>query len=272
MMTERMQKYRDRMKEKGLVQVRIWVEKQDEEFVKHLAKFCREVREKKEKKRFGRRATDRQIKFAKAIAASNNISEPNHLYDHHISLAAWTWRYRSGRSDWWKWTNLTTTNSSCSTFQTPLGQQSAKARKCALPKMEWLWMTARGLISIPKFQWGWIEILSNLRRMETTFSVHHTPTKIDLVIGSCTGFEKPNRPFTEKFSKCALTCCDATPLRRKRQYPLNSFGTWCLKMKKIFVPWNKNNNSCKKLFNKNCGKAIGQNLQTKTFTVWTRQV
>jgi hypothetical protein len=96
MMTERMQDYRKRMEEKGLVQVRIWVEKQDVEFVKHIAKFCREVREKKEKKRFGRRASDRQIKFAKAVALANDISEPGHLYDHHISLAAWTWRYGSG--------------------------------------------------------------------------------------------------------------------------------------------------------------------------------
>jgi hypothetical protein len=77
-MTERMQGYRKRMEEKGLVQVRIWVEKQDEEFVKYLAKFCRDGREKKEKKRFGRRASDRQVQFAKAIASANNISEPNH--------------------------------------------------------------------------------------------------------------------------------------------------------------------------------------------------
>ena len=40
-MTERMQEYRKRMEEKGLVQVRIWVEKRDEEFVKFIAKFCR---------------------------------------------------------------------------------------------------------------------------------------------------------------------------------------------------------------------------------------
>jgi hypothetical protein len=94
MMTERMQEYRKRMEEKGLVQVRLWIEKEDEGFVKYLAKFCREVREKKERKRFGRRATDRQIKFAKAIALANNISEPDHLYDYHISLAGWTWSYR----------------------------------------------------------------------------------------------------------------------------------------------------------------------------------
>ncbi len=99
MMTERMQNYRDRMSEKGLVQVRVWVEKQDEEFVKYIAKFCREIREKKPKKRYGRKATDRQIRFAQTVAKSNNLPEPDHLYDHHISLAAWTWRYRSGRSD-----------------------------------------------------------------------------------------------------------------------------------------------------------------------------
>ena len=93
-MTERMQEHRKRMEEKGLVQVRIWVEKQDEEFVKYLAKFCREVREKEEKKRYGRRASDRQIEFAKALAKSKNVSEPDHLYDHHISLAGWTWCYR----------------------------------------------------------------------------------------------------------------------------------------------------------------------------------
>ena len=62
-MTERMQEYRKRMKEKGLVQVRIWVEEQDEEFVKYIAKFCREVREKKEKKRHGRRASNQQNIF-----------------------------------------------------------------------------------------------------------------------------------------------------------------------------------------------------------------
>jgi hypothetical protein len=99
MMTERMQEYRKRMEEKGLIQVRIWIEKQDEGFVKHLAKFCRDGREKKEKKRFGRRASDRQIRFAKSVASANNIPEPDHLYDYHISLTAWTWRYRSGKQD-----------------------------------------------------------------------------------------------------------------------------------------------------------------------------
>lgn len=93
-MTERMQEYRRRMEEKGLVQVRMWVEKQDVEFVKYIAKFCREVREKKEKKRYGRRASKQQIDFAEALAKSKNVPEPGHLYDHHISLAGWTWSYR----------------------------------------------------------------------------------------------------------------------------------------------------------------------------------
>lgn len=96
-MTERMQDYRKRMEEKGLVQVRIWVEKQDEEFVKSIAKFCREGREKKVKKRFGRRASDRQIEFAKTVASSNNLPEPKHLYDYHISLHSWIRRYMGGR-------------------------------------------------------------------------------------------------------------------------------------------------------------------------------
>jgi hypothetical protein len=98
-MTERMQEYRKRMEEKGLVQVRIWVEKQDEEFVKSLAIFCREEREKKEKKRFGRRASDRQIQFAKDVALANKISEPEHLYDYHISLCSWIRRYKGGNQD-----------------------------------------------------------------------------------------------------------------------------------------------------------------------------
>jgi len=94
-MTERMQAYRERMEEKGLVQVRIWVKKEDAEFVKYVAKFCRESRGKKEKKRYGRQATQQQIEFAKALAKSKNVPEPDHLYDHHISLAGWTWSYRS---------------------------------------------------------------------------------------------------------------------------------------------------------------------------------
>jgi hypothetical protein len=94
-MTERMQSYRKRMEEKGLVQVRIWIEKQDEEFVKFIAKFYRGEREKKQKERFGRRASHHQIASAKAIAETKRIPEPEYLYDYHISLGAWIWRYKS---------------------------------------------------------------------------------------------------------------------------------------------------------------------------------
>jgi hypothetical protein len=92
-MTERMKSYRKRMDEKGLVQVRVWVDKEDEEFVKYIAKFCREERGKeKVKERYGRPANHHQIRIAKAIASSKNLPEPEHLYDFHISLSAWMWR------------------------------------------------------------------------------------------------------------------------------------------------------------------------------------
>ena len=55
------------------------------------------IREKKKKKRYGRRATERQIMFAQNVAKLNNVPEPKHLYDHHISLAAWTWGQGFGR-------------------------------------------------------------------------------------------------------------------------------------------------------------------------------
>ena len=96
-MTERMQAYRKRMEEKGFIQVRVWVEKQDEEFVKFVAKFCRDSLRKIEKKRFGRRASDRQIDFARGVASSNQVPEPTHLYGHHISLCGWIWRHKGGK-------------------------------------------------------------------------------------------------------------------------------------------------------------------------------
>lgn len=99
MMTERMQEYRKKMEEKGLVQVRVWVEKRDEEFVKFIAKFCREGREKKPKKRFGRPASHHQIRLAKKIASINDLAEPEHLYNYHISLSAWMWRYGGSALD-----------------------------------------------------------------------------------------------------------------------------------------------------------------------------
>lgn len=98
-MTERMQEYRKRMEEKGLVQVRVWVEKKDEEFVKFIAKFCREEREKKPKKRFGRPASHHHIRLAKIITSANSLQEPKHLYNYHISLSAWMWRHGGSALD-----------------------------------------------------------------------------------------------------------------------------------------------------------------------------
>ena len=96
-MAERMQDYRKRMEKKGLVQVRVWVEKEDEEFVKFIAKFCREIREKKPQERFGRRASESQINFARRVASAKNVPDPEHLYDYHISLCSWIWRYKGGK-------------------------------------------------------------------------------------------------------------------------------------------------------------------------------
>src|SRR5476651_65478 len=99
-MIDRTKEYRRKMKEKGLVQVRIWVEKEDEKFVKFVAKFCREGRNKTPKKRYGRSAKPNQIKLAQDIAEENGLPEPKHLYDYHISLAAWIWRYRGGSNSY----------------------------------------------------------------------------------------------------------------------------------------------------------------------------
>jgi hypothetical protein len=92
-----MQEYRKRMDEKGLVQVRVWVDKEDEEFIKYIAKFCREERATEQvKERYGRPANHHQIRIAKAIASARNLPEPEHLYDYHVSLAAWMWRNGGG--------------------------------------------------------------------------------------------------------------------------------------------------------------------------------
>ena len=92
-MTERMKLYRKNMEAKGLVQIRVWIEKEDEEFIKFIAKFCRKER-LEEKKRYGRPANPFQIRIAKSLSGAKNIPEPKHLYDYHISLAGWIWRYK----------------------------------------------------------------------------------------------------------------------------------------------------------------------------------
>ncbi len=81
LMTDRMMFFRLRQKEKGLVQLRLWVNKEDEEFFKYLAKQSRPQREVVEKKRFGRPASQAQTDFAKEIAEIKNLKEPKHLYN-----------------------------------------------------------------------------------------------------------------------------------------------------------------------------------------------
>ncbi len=54
-MTERMKEYRKRQVEKGLVQVRLWVTKEDEEFFKFMSKMVNPNKQNEvEQKRFGR--------------------------------------------------------------------------------------------------------------------------------------------------------------------------------------------------------------------------
>ena len=94
-MTDRMMFFRLRQKEKGLVQLRLWVNKEDEEFFKYLAKQSRPQKEVVQKERFGRPASPAQIDFAKEIAELKNLKEPKHLYNYHISLCGWIWANRS---------------------------------------------------------------------------------------------------------------------------------------------------------------------------------
>lgn len=90
-MTDRMKLFREKQEKKGLVQLRLWVNKDDEEFFKYLAKESRPQRKIVEKKRFGRAASQSQINKAKEIAEDKKLREPKHLYDYHISLGGWIW-------------------------------------------------------------------------------------------------------------------------------------------------------------------------------------
>lgn len=92
-MTERMENFRLRQDQKGLVQVRLWIDKNDIDFFKYLSKESRpeRVRKKDEKQRFGRPASQRQINKAIEISEIKGIKEPKHLYNHHISLCGWIW-------------------------------------------------------------------------------------------------------------------------------------------------------------------------------------
>jgi len=90
-MTSRMQDYRMKKQQQGLVQVRVWVPEEHEYFIKSIAKECRPSTPLKIPERYGRRATPIQIRFAESLATINGKAPPEHLYDYHISLSAWIW-------------------------------------------------------------------------------------------------------------------------------------------------------------------------------------
>ena len=90
-MTSRMQEYRDKKRQEGFVQVRVWVPEEHEYFIKTLAKECRPNNPPKVRERYGRKATPAQIRLAKSLATINGKEPPDHLYDYHISLSAWMW-------------------------------------------------------------------------------------------------------------------------------------------------------------------------------------
>ena len=95
-MSERMKKYREGQSEKGLVQIRLWVKKEDEEFFKFMSKMVNpNKQEPTQKERFGRQATPHQINLAEEIAERLAIKPPKHLYPHHISLCGWIWAHMS---------------------------------------------------------------------------------------------------------------------------------------------------------------------------------
>jgi len=88
-MTVRMQTYRSKKEAEGMVQLRVWIPKEHEAFIKDIAKQCRPDKPLKIQERYGRRATQRQIELAETLAKINGKEPPKHLYDYHISLSAW---------------------------------------------------------------------------------------------------------------------------------------------------------------------------------------
>jgi hypothetical protein len=91
-----MKECRSRQSEKGLVQLRLWVAKEDEEFFKCMSKMVSpNKKELVEQELFSRKATQQQIKHAEMIAKRLSIDTPIHLYSHHISLCGWIWAHMS---------------------------------------------------------------------------------------------------------------------------------------------------------------------------------
>jgi len=92
-MTGRMQKFRDKKRQEGFVQVRVCVPPYHESLIKIIAKECRPGKPLKLRERYGRPASPSQIRLAKSFATANGKEPPEHLYDHHISLSAWMWAH-----------------------------------------------------------------------------------------------------------------------------------------------------------------------------------
>lgn len=88
-----MQEYRYKKQQEGFKQVRVWVPFEHESLIKTIAKECRPGIPLKVRQRYGRKATPTQIRLAKSFATIHGKEPPEHLYDYHISLAAWIWAH-----------------------------------------------------------------------------------------------------------------------------------------------------------------------------------
>jgi len=89
---QRTKRYRKAQKQKGIVEIRIWVKKDDAGFIKKLATgFFRDPGQKKifEAKGRGAPAKLYQIQMAERVARSVGKHPPEHLYKHQLSLSKW---------------------------------------------------------------------------------------------------------------------------------------------------------------------------------------
>ena len=89
---QRTKRYRKAQKEKGMVQIRVWVKRNDADFIKKLATgFFRDPGQKRlfEKKGRGGPAKEHQIQMAEKVARRAGKNPPQHLYGHQLSLSKW---------------------------------------------------------------------------------------------------------------------------------------------------------------------------------------
>jgi len=89
---QRSKRYRKTQKDRGFVEIRIWVKKDDAGFIKKLATgFFRDPGQKKifEAKGRGAPAKLYQIQMAERVARSVGKNPPEHLYKHQLSLSKW---------------------------------------------------------------------------------------------------------------------------------------------------------------------------------------